>query len=428
MLHVGLFLVVVFAGGRQDGVHDDDTPYTQLVMLESHVAEQRDGTDLPPQEPPMPAPELREFFDTLEIRTPTLPLADLDAQADDSDEAQPVEIVAPNDAVLAGAIDPVLTLAESLIEPVSTFVLPQVQAAALLQRIERVAQELATKARARTTWNQDGREFAAELVLERAQDGSEFDHVIADISAEDRGRKLRSRVTLKRLPFSHFTQLIDRWDPNVQLHDDEIVGRMHINSRFNVLADSRAKPTLLGKVSTAAGSVNMDATGRRRKAEVFRGGIETRAEPIPLSQPTHPFEFVPRDTHARVHELADDTHIRFLADGGYVLRDRNSDKARYPGDPAAPTVYFIGGPGATLYVRGVVAGRVLVYSPDRIVVEGSITYAEDPRDVPTSRDYLGLVSDRDIVIAPPYVTGSGDLDIHAALFAKRRFVVTRPEA
>ena len=428
MLHVGLFVVVLVAGGRRDGVHDDDTPVIQLVMFESNVSAQRDGTDRPPPEPPAPTPDLSELLATADIRAPTPTLSDHDAQSENDEIDSPEEIVAPSDTILAGAVEPVITLAESLSEPLAAeFLLPQEQAAALLQRIESLAQELTTTTRSRTTWSQDGNEFAADLVLQRAQDGVEFDQVIADISAEDRGRKMRSRVTLKRLPFSHFTQLIDRWDPAVQLHADEIVGRMHINSRFNVLADSRAKPVLLGKVSTAARSFNMETKGRGRKAEVFRGGIETRAERIPLTQPTHPFEFLPSDATARVHELADDTHIRFLDDGGYWLSDRRSEKTRYRADPVGQTVYFIGAPGAALYVRGVVAGRILVYSPDRIVVEGSVTYAEDPRDVPASRDYLGLVCDRDIVVAPPYVTGPGDLDIHAALFAKRRFVVTQIE-
>jgi hypothetical protein len=49
-----------------------------------------------------------------------------------------------------------------------------------------------------------------------------------------------------------------------------------------------------------------------------------------------------------------------------------------------------------------------------------------------SDDYLGLVCDKDIEVASPRVIGPGDLHVHAALFAKRRFVVTdidhRPSA
>jgi hypothetical protein len=75
-------------------------------------------------------------------------------------------------------------------------------------------------------------------------------------------------------------------------------------------------------------------------------------------------------------------------------------------------------------VKGVVAGKVLIYSPHKVVVEGSLTYARDPRDSAKSPDYLGLVCDKYIAIAPPSITGLGDLEIHAAIFAGRRFVVS----
>jgi hypothetical protein len=77
-----------------------------------------------------------------------------------------------------------------------------------------------------------------------------------------------------------------------------------------------------------------------------------------------------------------------------------------------------------LSVEGVVAGKVLIYSPHRLVVDGSLTYAHDPRESGESPDYLGLVCDKYIMIAPPSVTGAGDLEINAAMFAGRRFVVS----
>ncbi len=39
-------------------------------------------------------------------------------------------------------------------------------------------------------------------------------------------------------------------------------------------------------------------------------------------------------------------------------------------------------------------------------------------------DYLGIVSDRVVEVAPPGITGGGDLEIDAAIYAGRRFVVT----
>jgi hypothetical protein len=79
---------------------------------------------------------------------------------------------------------------------------------------------------------------------------------------------------------------------------------------------------------------------------------------------------------------------------------------------------------AAFFVQGVVRGKVLVYSPQRITIEGKLVYARDPRQDRDSTDYLGLVSRGVVDIAGPGVTGPGDLDIQAAIFAGRRFVVT----
>jgi len=70
-----------------------------------------------------------------------------------------------------------------------------------------------------------------------------------------------------------------------------------------------------------------------------------------------------------------------------------------------------------------VNGRVLVYAPRHIVVEGDLRYAADPRVIPGADDYLGLVSDEDVEIARPGVIGPGDLHIEAAIYARRNFVI-----
>jgi hypothetical protein len=125
-----------------------------------------------------------------------------------------------------------------------------------------------------------------------------------------------------------------------------------------------------------------------------------------------------------VHEFAGDTRIRFFADGSYRWTDMNTSQAKYLNEPAAHPIYFIGTRQAALHVEGVVAGKVLLYSPRRIVIEGNLTYARDPRSDFGADDYLGIVSDRVVEIAPPGVTGGGDLEIEAAIYAGRRFIVT----
>ena len=42
---------------------------------------------------------------------------------------------------------------------------------------------------------------------------------------------------MNRVAFSNFAQFIDRWDPEVEIHDDLIDGRFHSNSEIRVSRD-----------------------------------------------------------------------------------------------------------------------------------------------------------------------------------------------
>ena len=413
-LHLGVLVLIAVSGGRWDGLRDVAAPAMRLVRVDTRATDRRDGIERDVRTPAMPKLMLGEPLDLHRIEPTSIQLPELDIP---DVEVEGIPLV---DADIKEAADAALV---ATIDAPSTFIMPQVQASELLKRVERLAEELAKTPSARVSWQQDGRHYDAELVLEPARNGIEPERAIAEISAEHQGRQLRTRISLKRLPFSHFAQVIDQWDPMVQLHDDEIGGRMHINSRFNVLYDAQAAPRLLGKVTTAAGGFNMERRGRRPDSDVFRDGIETSARRIPFSEQGWSFEGAQQDAGALVHGLAGDTDIRFLADGGYRWRDRKSSSWQYAARPVGHAVHFMASPGATVYVKGVVSGQFLVYSPDRIVVEGNITYARDPRSVPDSDDFLGLVCDRNIEVAPTLVTGRGDLQIQAAMFAKRRFAV-----
>jgi hypothetical protein len=414
-LHLGMLLAIVLPGGRHDGVNAGETPITQMVLLEAADADHRDGAELPPLEPAIPMTEIEE-----QLHVENQPPAALPVDMADPDLAR-AEIALPDEP--SAATDPIAT---SAIYLPSTFVMPQAEQSALSQRLERLAEEFANEPHAQVAWEEDGKQYSAVLILERANDGAALDRVIAEVSASDHGKRLTTRVSLKRLAFSQFTQMVDHWDPMVQLHDDEIVGRFHSNSQFNLMYDSRTAPKFLGKVTTAARSFRTESIGRRQESDIFQGGVETRASRINLPEELQPFEWAPQNANARIHEFAKNTRIRFFGDGSYTWRTPDSPATGYRNEPSEHPVYFIAARGATLYVQGVVAGRILVYSPEKIVVEGNLTYAHDPRN-PDSRDYLGLVCDRYIVVAPPGVTGPGDLEIHAALFAGRRFVVTEIE-
>jgi len=411
MLHVMLLVLIALSGGREYGVREDAAPATQLLFLNARVPERRAGIEPSPRTPDWIP---RKQIDLPRVEPPSVPFPKLDIPRVESVEVRRLRV---------DVEDAVDTTPASAVDTLSAVVIPDLQATEVLKRIERMAAELAETPRAHVTWKQDGRRYQAELVLENTGTSLDPEHAIAEIRTEDQGRQLRTRISLKRLPFSHFAQVIDRWDRMIQLHDDEIVGRVHINSRFNVLQDSAAAPRLLGKVTTAAAGVDMDRRGRGRDSDIFREGIQTRAGRIRFAKQRESLEDARDRANARVHELAGDTRIRFLGGGGYSWRDQESGAWHHASWPAEQSVYFLAAPGATVRLQGIVSGQVLVYSPELIVMEGDITYARDPRSDPDSDDFLGVVCDGDIEVAPPDVTGPGDLHIHAALFAKRRIVV-----
>jgi hypothetical protein len=69
-----------------------------------------------------------------------------------------------------------------------------------------------------------------------------------------------------------------------------------------------------------------------------------------------------------------------------------------------------------------VNGTVAVYSPHRIIIDGDILYASTD-SVEEGGDFLGLLSARNVVIAGRRTIGHGDLNVHAAIYAKGRFIV-----
>jgi hypothetical protein len=410
-LHLVIFLAAVVFGGRQDGIGSSDQPASQLVLIEAPDVDRSEGIELAPLEPDLTTALLAEQLN-LEPAPPLPPTEHISSEPAGGQ---------PTPADIPAEIPPAII--DQPAQPSAIVLASAEEQASLPEKLARMVGELGGSPETQLEWQENGKAYSAKLIWERAKDGTALERVVAQVSASDHGKVLSTRIMLKRLAFSQFTQVVDRWDPMVQLHDDVIVGRFHSNTRFNVMHDSRVGPKFLGKVTTAARSFEMHSRGRKRQAEIFPGGVETRASRIDLPEALQPFVWAPHDPDARVHELTDDTRIRFFADGSYMWRTNGAPGAGYVNSPTDHPVYFIANKGTTLYVQGVVAGNVLVYSPTKVVIADDITYAHDPRKDPGSRDYLGLVSDKFIEIAPPSSTGPGDLHVHAAIFAGRRFVV-----
>ena len=279
-------------------------------------------------------------------------------------------------------------------------VIPQPEQAMLSRNMQHVAQELLdTNTTAKTiSWQEKGQQYSARVMRQPAADSTGLEQVIAEVTTSKDGKRMKTRLSLKRLAFSHFTQLVNNWDPNIMLHDDVIDGRFHSNSEISLSAMYGVKPKFFGKVTTAAQKVTFNSFNTRRNQDVFQGGFETKTDRVTL----------PRDMPDVVNggtgettrrSFVEDTRIIFNADGSYAWRLANGEGSMQRAEPSEQPQYLIGEKGAKLYVRGTVRGIFTVYSPSDIEIEDDLVYLKDPRQTVISRDFLALISGRDIKVA-----------------------------
>ncbi|MEJ0084275.1 MAG: hypothetical protein WDO72_01215 [Pseudomonadota bacterium] len=351
-------------------------------------------------------------------------------QAPDVDELDTPEAMAQSGEI-SEATGPVLvTSGESseqvpdVSEAVAPAAQPRPEQLKLAKNVTQLAQQLLDTNMTSTelTWQQDGKQYSARVMRQPAADSTGLEQVVAEIMTDKDGKRMKTHLSLKRLSFSHFTQLVNRWDPNIQLHDDVIDGRFHSNTEIGIAFTGGIEPRFFGKVTTAAANMTLNAfTTRRRNRDVFQGGVETRTEKVSL--PREMPDVLNGGTESDRRVFAVDTRVIFNPDGSYAWRAANGEGPLERAEPSQRPRYLIGAKGAKLYVSGTVAGIFTVYSPTDIEIERNLVYSKDPRETLISRDFLALISGRDIRIAGPSTTGKGDLNVHAALYAHRRFLV-----
>jgi hypothetical protein len=276
------------------------------------------------------------------------------------------------------------------------------------------------------TWRDDGQQYTAVLKRSAAAEAMGMEQLLVELTTERDGERLVTELRMTRLAFSNFGQFVNRWDPDVGLNDDVIDGRFHSNTALTINRSGRATPVFGGKVTIANGDVVSMAEGfvathqtRLNKRKLFPAGLETHARRIELPERAAALETVAGPDNSQ--RFAGDTALTFHDDGtvSWRARDGTAEARRaLGGEP----FYLLADEDVELEVSGTVNGKVLVYTPDRIVVTGHIRYAADPR-MPQADDYLGLVAERTVEIAEPEVTGPGDLEVFASIYARQRFVV-----
>jgi hypothetical protein len=271
------------------------------------------------------------------------------------------------------------------------------------------------------TWKDAGQEYTAVLRRVPADGAMGMEHMVVEISTRQNGRKMSTEMRLARLSFSSFAQFVDRWDPNVAIHDDEIDGRFHSNSEVRLSLGPGGSPKFKGKVTLAAHTFDSDGSMSRNR--LFPAGVELNVRRIALPSRLVPLTDGGGVDEAQVQRFDRDARITFYADGtfGWQYLDSADPEVRLPVHARAQ--YLLGGDDVELHVKGVVDGHVLVYTPDDIVIEDDLVYARDPRVDDDADDYVGLVAERTVTIAPSAITGNGDLTVQASIYARRQFAV-----
>jgi hypothetical protein len=275
------------------------------------------------------------------------------------------------------------------------------------------------------SWTVGGQRYTAVVTREPASSNMDLDRAIVEITAERAGKKYRTRMQLKRLAFSHFTQLVDEFDDAVHLHDDVIVGRFHSNGEMLLAIDRETAPRFAGLVSTAANNIRTTATGFYRRRDIFEQGIQMRRSRIELRRSAMDRNLITDNAANHLQTFAEDSRITFSSDSSYTWAKADGSGPVQRVATKGRTTYLVAIGQAALHVSGVVRGAVLLYSPELIVIERNLVYANEPHRSAEATDFLGLVSDRNVKIAEPEVTGPGDLTIHGAIYARNRFEVKR---
>ena len=358
---------------------------------------------------------------------------DREQVADEIDVASVREdtVVAPSDVVttFAVAVPVVSGRASKTARPASVQApLSPKQEKMLQRKITAWTENLdkVPEAAAGMTWKYKGQEYLAKFTQLHAEDGMSMQRVLVEVSTEEDGKRLSTQLRMKRLAFSNYAQFVNRWDPDVQFHNDELDGRFHSNSEINLSYSRKVNPLFHGKVTTTARRINVtNSRGYIRRDQIFSGGLQTGARVVRLPKHFLPFPGEAGVADDQVHRFDQDARITFYADGSYDWQVIESESPQQRAVISKDVSYLIAARKVKLHVKGTVNGKVLVYSPERIVIEGNLVYEQDPEEVPDADDFLGLVSDKYVDIAPPDVTGPGDLVINAAIYAKRRFVVRR---
>jgi len=271
-------------------------------------------------------------------------------------------------------------------------------------------------------WESQGSLYRGTFSREKLSDVMALEKLHINLRRNKNGQERFTEIHYKRLAFSNYAQVVNRWDDNVMISEDVFEGRFHSNTSINIEPGKKLESVFLGKVYIAT---FRDPPKKRANKKFFAEQLTLGAEKIVLPKDVSPLDNEISPDKSQVHTFTEDATVRFLSNGEYEWSFGKSKVWQSKRAIHMDASYLIAEKGVRLSVLGEVAGKVIVYSPERITVAGNIVYVNDPRANPGSEDYLGLISEKNVEIAEHKIVGDGDLNIHGAIYAKRRFVVRR---
>ena len=132
-------------------------------------------------------------------------------------------------------------------EPVPAAPIEKPEQVMLTKSVAKLAQQMldTNLTNQELSWSEEGRQYSARLRRQPAADSTGLEQVVAEIMTENDGKRMKTRLSLKRLAFSHFTQLVNNWDPSIALHDDIIDGRFHSNTEIGIAFRARHRAAIL---------------------------------------------------------------------------------------------------------------------------------------------------------------------------------------
>jgi len=237
------------------------------------------------------------------------------------------------------------------------------------------------------------------------------------------GTPVYSHASIHQKPFSAYAHFIDRWDHDVFLSSDQVMGDFHVNSQIRLADAHNSQPRIHGRLTIG---VNQFLTREFQNKDIFLQGVESGVGLIPMDR--EPLLALMKDIHqgTEIHYFNNPMRLTFQPDGSVRWQSLDDDSQTGLIPSSELPLVMINEGRNRFELSGEVNGHFLIYSPHQIVITGHLRYIDDAtNDLTHNSPMLGLVSRRSVEIASRAMTGSGDLRIDAAIYAARRFSVRR---